>query len=552
MSILARLNVRTKLIGTFMLITIGTIAGSGVGSISTINMHKGSEELYQRALIPTSSIGDVMRNIHDARAQLLLGLQHDPRGKWAQLHDHKLDKHLNAYEDAYDDAKSGLSTYQKQPELPEEEKAMLDQVAVALEKLHQAGNSAVHWFEEDDFDHANEVILKQLNPSMRELEGKVRNVEAMLIKRSQQQNKESGELVKKVLLAIWIMAGLGIAFIWGMYFYLARNITKPLKSLKEVATKVADGDLTSNIDAHGNSEFDEVVRAVARMQRKLKELMTEISNASQVVSDTAQVLSYQIDETAKRSQQQHDRIHETSSALEQMSRSIEEVSQNAVGVSESSVQAKDLAVLGAERMRNNLTAIEKIVQQVHKSNESIGALCDSNKHIADLATIIREIADQTNLLALNAAIEAARAGEHGRGFAVVADEVRKLAERTVTSATSIAALLGKVTGHSDQAIAAMREIIDDVELGSEETHGIGDTLQQILDASQEVSSLTQGIAAATGQQSVASTQSARSMEQISLLTEENNASIQQVAVAAEEMTNIADHLKGLVNRFRVA
>jgi methyl-accepting chemotaxis protein len=552
MSILAKLNVRTKLIGTFILITIGTIAGSGVGSISTINMHKGSEELYQRALIPTSAIGDVMRNIHDARAQLLLGLQHDPRGKWAQLHDHKLEKHLDAYQDDYDDAKSGLSTYQKQAELSAEEKEMLSQVAIALEGLHQAGKNAVHLFEEDDFDHANEAILRELNPSMRKLEEKVRNVEGMLIKRSQQQNKESAERVKQVLLAIWIMAGVGIAFIWGMYIYLARNITKPLKRLKDIAVKVADGDLTSDIAAHGNSEFDEVLLAVARMQRKLKELMSEISHASQVVSDTAQVLSHQIGETAQRSQQQHDRILETTSALEQMSRSIEEVSHNAVGVNESSIQARDLAVVGAERMHNNLSAIEKIVQQVHKSNESIGALCDSNKLIADLATIIREIADQTNLLALNAAIEAARAGEHGRGFAVVADEVRKLAERTVTSATNIATLLSKVTGHSDHAIAAMKEIIEDVELGSHETHGIGDTLQQILDASQEVSCLTQGIAAATSQQSVASTQSARAMEQISQLTEDNNASIQEVAAASAEMTNIANRLKELVSRFRVA
>jgi aerotaxis receptor len=552
MSILANLNVRTKLIGTFALISIGTIVGSGIGSLSTLRMHKNSEDLYEKALIPTSAIGDVMRNIHDARAQLLLGLQHDPKGKWAKLHDHKLEKHLDAYRDAYDDAKSGISSYLKRPALGDEEKKMLDEVSAALEKLNQAGKGAVQGFEAEDYDHANEIILKELNPAMLDLDQKVRAVEGMLIKRSQQQNKDSGELVKRVLLVVWAMSGLGIAFVWGMYIYLARNITRPLKRLQDIVGKVADGDLTSDIAIRGKSEFDEVLRAVAGMQNHLKDLMIEISSASHVAAQNAQLLSTQIEQTATRSQQQQDRIHTTTSALEQMTRSIEEVSQSAHGVNEASVQATKLAVLGADRMKENLSAIDQVVDQVHDSNKSIGALCDSTQHIAKLAQIIREIADQTNLLALNAAIEAARAGEQGRGFAVVADEVRKLAERTAQSSGSIGSLLGDVTGHSDHAIAAMKKVIADVEQGSGQTRAIGDTLQQILDASHQVSSLTQAIAEATRQQSVASSETASSMEHISLLAEDNNSSIQQVAVAAEEMNKVSSRLNDLVGRFRVA
>lgn len=549
---LAKLNVRTKLIGTFVLITIGTIVGSGVGSLSTMRMHQNAEDLYDKALIPTSAIGDVMRNIHDARAQLLLGLQHDPKGKWAKLHDHSLEKHLTAYQDAYDDAKSGLSSYLKQPGLKEDEKKMLDEVSAGLEKLNQAGKAAVQGFEGQDYDHANEIILRELNPAMLDLDGKVRAVEGMLIKRSQQQNKDSGELVKKVLVVVWAMAGLGITFVWSMYVYLARNITRPLARLKDIVGKVASGDLTSIIETRGNSEFDEVLRSVASMQDHLKELMTEINRASQAVSDNARLLSRQIDETVQRSQQQQRRILGTTSALEQMSRSIEEVSNSAGGVSDASVKARDLAVVGTESMRGNLASIDKIVGQVHNSNSAIGALCDSTRHIAHLAKIIREIADQTNLLALNAAIEAARAGEQGRGFAVVADEVRKLAERTAESSNTIGTLLGQVTQHSDQAIGAMKAVIDDVEQGAGQTRGIGDTLQQILGASQQVNGLTQAIAAATREQSVAAADTARSMEHISLLAEDNNASIQQVAVAAEELTNIALRLNELVGRFRVA
>jgi methyl-accepting chemotaxis protein len=550
MKLLPNLNVRAKLIGTFVLITIGALVGAAVGSLSTYRMHQNAEYLYEKALIPTNAIVDVMRNIHDARAQLLLSLQHDPRGKWVKQHDHSIDKHLDAYQDAYDDAKSALGSYVRQPGLGEEEVAMLAQLSAGLEQLRQAGAHAVDRFHGDDFDGANEAILTELNPALTELDKRVRAVEDMLIQRSQQQNKDNGDLVRRISMFLWVTTGFGVAFIWGMYVYLSRHITKPLRRVSDIVGKVAQGDLSSRIEARGRSEFDEVLRSVGVMQARLREIMGEIDQASRVAADNAQLLAHQIDETAKRSQQQQDRVLETSSALEQMSRSIHEVSNGAEGVSRASAEAKDLAADGSASMRHNLATIEKIVEQVRNSNLSIVALSDSTQHIAELAKTIREIADQTNLLALNAAIEAARAGEQGRGFAVVATEIRKLAERAADSSGKIGALLDGVSVSSDNAIAAMKQTLVDVEAGASQTRALDDTLSRILGASNDVSALTASIAAATRQQSVGSQQTAQSMDQISQLAEDNNAGIQQLAVAAEEMAAVASRLTGLVGRFR--
>jgi methyl-accepting chemotaxis protein len=493
-----------------------------------------------------------MRSIHDARAQLLLSLQHDPRGKWAKMHDHAIQKHLDAYQDAYDDAKSGLGSYMRQPGLADEEVRMLQEAGAGLERLHAAGSRAVEELGKGEFDSANEAILKELNPAMLDLDGKVRVIESLLIKRSQEQNRESGALVKRVTLFLWATSGFGLLFVWGTYAYLARNITRPLRRVSEIVGKVAQGDLTSRIEATGGTEFDDVLRSVASMQDHLQSIMREIDQASQVASESAQLLSHQIDQTARRSQQQHDRVLETTSALEQMSRSIQEVSQSAEGVSHASAQAKDMAGDGSASMERNLQAIDKILAQVHASNDSIGALSDSNRHIAELAKIIREIADQTNLLALNAAIEAARAGDQGRGFAVVADEVRKLAERTGESSAKIGTLLDSVSSRSEQVVEAMKRIVTDVEEGANQTRSLHDTLNRILGASHEVNSLTDSIASATREQSVAASQTAQSMESISQLTEDNNAGIQKVAVAAEEVASVAGRLTGLVGRFRFA
>jgi aerotaxis receptor len=550
MKILPNLNVRAKLIGTFVLITLGTLVGAAVGSLSTYRMHQNAEYLYEKALIPTNAIVDVMRNIHDARAQLLLSLQHDPHGKWVKQHDHSIDKHLDAYQDAYDDAKSALGSYSRQPDLGDKEKEMLTGISGGLERLRQAGSKAVEAFHANDFDGANEVILKELNPALTDLDGRVRAVEDMLIQRSQQQNKSNGELVKRISVFLWATSALGVAFVWAMYVYLARHITKPLRRLSDIAGKVAQGDLSSVIETRGTSEFDEVLRSVGAMQARLRDIIGEIDHASRVAAENAQLLAQQIDATAKRSQQQQDRVLETSSALEQVSRSIHEVSQGAEGVSRASAEARDLAADGSASMRRNLATIERIVEQVRDSNRSIGSLSDSTQHIAELANAIREIADQTNLLALNAAIEAARAGDQGRGFAVVASEVRKLAERAAESSEKIGSLLDGVSNSSDQVSATMKQVLVDVEQGASQTRALDDTLTRILGASHDVNALTESIAAATRQQSVGSLQTAQSMEQISQLTEENNAGIQQVAVAAEEMASVASRLTGLVGRFR--
>lgn len=553
MNILENLNVRAKLIGIFVLITFGTLLGAAVGSVSTYRMHKNAVDLYEKALIPTSAIGDVMRNVHDARAQLLLSLQHDPSGRWVQLHgDHAIDKHLDAYHDAYDDAKAGLGSYLKQQGLADTEKTMLMAVSAGLERVREAGSKADDFLASSNFDSANEVILKELNPAMLDLDGKVRTVEAMLIRRSQQENRDGGKLVRDISIFLWGTSVLGIAFVWSMYVYLARHIAKPLQRVSDIAGKVAEGDLTSSIETLGTSEFDDVLRSVAAMQDNLREIIGEIDHASRVATDNAQLMSHQIDETAKRSHQQQDRILETTRALEQMSRSIHHVSQNAEGVRQASAQAKDLAVGGSANMRLNLTTIDRIVEKMRSSNESFDALAESMQHIAELAKIIREIADQTNLLALNAAIEAARAGEQGRGFAVVADEVRKLAERTAESSSKIGALLDSVSDCSEQANAEMKRVLIDVEQGASQTRALDDTLNQILVASHDVNGLTAEIATATRQQSVASTQTAGSMEQISLLTKENNAGIQEIALAATEMMNISSRLTSLVGRFHIA
>jgi len=552
MTILGNLTVRKQLIATFILVTIGFVVGAAVGDRASARMHAEAVEIYETALIPTNAVGDIMRNLHDSRAQLLLALQHDPNGEWSKMHDHPLGKHLDRYADAMDDARDAHASYAKRPDLPAVERQLLTEIGSGLDVYTTAGKESLAAFGSGDFRLANTLILKKINPAMASLEKKVRDLEMTLIKRTKQQNEEDGETRVRLAQLIWIFTGLGVVLVWGGYFVLARSITKPLARVKDVVGKVAQGDLSTHIEAPGNSEFDSVLRSVGRMQQGLRELMAEIQDASRIVSRSAHVLSQQIDETARRSEIQGERIVDISAALEEMSRSIDEVSGGAHGVDDATRRARDLAESGAVSMDGNLETVNKIVQTVRDSSGAIQDLCDSARHISELASTIKDIAGQTNLLALNAAIEAARAGEQGRGFAVVADEVRKLAERTAKSSAGIGELLDSVSTRSDQAIASMRQVMADVEEGAVQTREIGETLRQILGAASDMGQLTRDIAAATLQQSQASSQTVESMNGIANLTDDNNAAIQEVSVAASEMSGIAGRLQGLVGRFQFA
>lgn len=552
MTIFGNLTVRKLLIATFVLVTVGFVVGAAVGDRVSARMHAEAVEIYETALIPTNAVGDIMRNLHDSRAQLLLALQHDPNGEWSKMHDHPVDKHLDRYADDIDDARDAHASYAKRPDLPAAERQLLTEIGSGLEAYSAAGKEALAAFGAGDFRLANTQILKKINPAMASLEKQVRDLEMTLIKRAKQQNEEDGALRVRLAGLIWIFTTIGVALVWMGYFVLARSITKPLARVKDVVGKVAQGDLSTQIEAPGNSEFDSVLRSVGRMQQGLRELMMEIQDASGIVSRSAQILSQQIDETAHRSEIQGERIIDISAALEQMSRSIAEVSGGAHGVDEATRRARDLAESGAVSMDGNLQTVNKIVQTVSDSSGAIQDLCDSARQISELASTIKDIAGQTNLLALNAAIEAARAGEQGRGFAVVADEVRKLAERTAKSSAGIGELLDSVSTRSDQAIASMRQVMVDVEEGAVQTREIEGTLRHILDAANDMGQLTRDIAAATLQQSQASSQTVESMNGIANLTDHNNAAIQEVSVAASEMTSIAGRLQGLVGRFQFA
>jgi len=332
---------------------------------------------------------------------------------------------------------------------------------------------------------------------------------------------------------------------------ISANIHSGILALNGTLAKVAQGDLTAIVPFKRKDELGEMGQSLENTTSHLRRIVEGVKNASDKAANASANLSDQLEQVISRGAARNERVMHVAAAMEEISVANSEVASTASGAGEAVHRNEEYARLGDENMGRNRTAMEKVVETAHNSVNIVSNLNDSIQKIGQITTVIKEIADQTNLLALNAAIEAARAGEQGRGFAVVADEVRKLAERTSNSTSEITGVVEAIRTETEAAVASMSEVEHKVQESANFNRLTGEALKQIVEAANQVTGLVSHIAESTREQTAATEDVARNMEEISTLTEENSANIRQVGQAAEDVSHIATELQHLVGQFRV-
>ncbi|MHB0984960.1 MAG: methyl-accepting chemotaxis protein [Sulfuricella sp.] len=394
---------------------------------------------------------------------------------------------------------------------------------------------------QEEWPMINRNLLKPINELIPAQEAEV--------KKTYEKNQALGRKLTTISLAVMGVSMLVLlAFTFRLVFVINRNIG----TLNQALQKLAGGDLSVKARIAQQDELGTMADSINQTVAQLRDIIDGVKTAADQLAGSSASLSRETENVAKRADTQADRVMQISAAMEQMSVSVAEISSGAGEVANASTQTQAIARDGTENMAHSLEATRRIVETVESSSTVITELSQSILKISEITHVIKEIADQTNLLALNAAIEAARAGEQGRGFAVVADEVRKLAERTALSTADITGMVESIRGKAETSVSSMETVKHEVESGAGYSNSTSKTLNDIVEAAVRMTELAKQIASATREQTTVSEETAGNMEEISSITEENTASIHQVGKSADDMALTASELQRLVGKFKLS
>lgn len=334
---------------------------------------------------------------------------------------------------------------------------------------------------------------------------------------------------------------------------LSHNIVKTLggdPSLASAVTRrIASGDLATPVECGANDQTS-LLANIRSMQETLRNMIASIVNNAEQVANAADQLLHASEAVADRASQQSDAASSMAASVEEMAVSIDQVKENAAEAHGISQTAGSLSQEGAAVIHHAASEMRKISEAVQSSSQIVEELGRQSDQITSIVNTIKEIADQTNLLALNAAIEAARAGEQGRGFAVVADEVRKLAERTSLSTTEIADMVSKIQNGTRNAVDSMQAGVAQVTNGVALANQAGESINQIRDGASRVTDVVNGISESIAEQSMAGNDIAQKLETIAQMSEESALAVRQTSDAARHLQSLSASLHQTVARFR--
>ncbi|OQR30572.1 methyl-accepting chemotaxis protein [Pseudomonas sp. Bc-h] len=468
-----------------------------------------------------------------------------------------LNRNADALQENYnklDQLKTGLQTIEQRYAAligSSRERELYEGFASAKQAYFQRQNRVMELSRQNQMEEASQVINGEMNQYADKMTLALNELTVI----NKKGASEATDLARQVFgsAQAWVMAMIVFAALitlllaWG----LTRSIVQPLAQALGIAQVIAAGDLTADIVVQGRDEPARLLEALKAMQLSLRRTILRISDSSNQLASASEELSTVTEDSTRGLHQQSLEIDQAATAVNQMTAAVEEVARNAVATSQASDESDRIAQRGRQQVQDTVTSINHLAQDVTQTGDQVEILAQKVYGITKVLDVIRAVAEQTNLLALNAAIEAARAGEAGRGFAVVADEVRALAHRTQSSTQEIELLVSDIRQGTDQAVAAMQGSNSRARSTLELAQSAGVALDEIAAAITLITERNTVIASASEEQAQVAREVDRNLTNIRDLALQSSAGANQTNAASNDLSRLATDLNGMVAAFSV-
>jgi methyl-accepting chemotaxis protein len=431
----------------------------------------------------------------------------------------------------------------------DQERAMLDSLSAAVGKYLAILDQIIIQIDAGQDEQAYARLNNELAPQGSVLD---KSLESMISFNQQGADAAADAAAAMYQRAQWIVGAIIVFALIAtllLAWMLTRSITSPINQALNVARRIASGDLSGQIASDGKDEAAQLLDALAEMQGNLRSTIRGISESARQLASAAEEMSSVMEESTRGLQQQNDQIEMAATAVTEMSTAVDEVAANAVSSAEASQASNEDSKHGHVQVSETITSIQGLVSEVLDASKQAEGLAVQAQDISKVLEVIRGIAGQTNLLALNAAIEAARAGEAGRGFAVVADEVRSLAQRTQNSTEEIELMINNIQQGTGATVSALQSSAEQANQTLRRANSAGSALEKITASISQINERNLVIASAAEQQALVAREVDQNLVNIRDLSTQTAAGATQTSAASQELSRLAVDLNGLVTRF---